>query len=361
VIGHGSVTLVKPTVETNEEPRGLISMTDLWTPTEVKPPHIPVLVIGPKCGELPYSNETLWDMGECFLWMHLGNITFLSDAVIIDNDSYVLISENCHPRYWSGIYEKPDSITYEYDMYESAICLGHQHTAVFGHWLLEILPAYAVIPKDVLNMSVVVVPELRPHVLDGLEMVGVLKCQIVAGLDRAIFARNFYTARFSFCGELTKFLVTNCRKMIVEKFGLWKGPPTKFELYNRRNTDRCIGNFVEVLNGVMAEWPQFPWEECPDLRRIEQSARFFEQVKFLFAIHGSVLANMMFMQDETAVASIEMEQWLFSFFLLSGLTRKYHVFACYREIPWKSLTPNILDVRRLLPLFKRGLEMLQLI
>jgi hypothetical protein len=179
--------------------------------------------------------------------------------------------------------------------------------------------------------------------------------------DLVVFAKNFYTANFVFCGDLTQFLITSFRRMVVEKFGLWQQRPTKFELYNRWNRSRACKNFMEVMAAVKSEWSQFPWEECPHVKGIEQSALFFDQVKFLFAIHGSVLANMILMQDETAIVSMEMEQWLLSFFWLSGYTGKYHIVGCDQRISYRGMEPNRLDVPHVLSLFRRALELLKLI
>jgi hypothetical protein len=40
---------------------------------------------------------------------------------------------------------------------------------------------------------------------------------------------------------------------------------------------------------------------------------FFEEVTLLFGIHGWVFANILFIRDDTALVSVEMEQWLLSF------------------------------------------------
>jgi hypothetical protein len=357
--GYGSITLTRPTVTTTLSPPGLVFSVDLSKNLPIPPPHEPQIMC--EAGNLVYSNGRMQHMNNAFVWMHFVNVTFLSENVILHDDQFIILTQACHPRYWPWLYQQPQKVTYEYAMYESAICLGHQHSADFGHWFLEVLPAYCVIPRDVLLKSIVVLPEFHAHLLDGFSLLGVREEQIVTGLGLSVFARNFYTASFVFCGDLTQFLIVSFRTMLVKRFGLWKNPPTKFELHNRWNMSRSCGNFWEIMDAVKSTWPQFPWEECPHVLGIENQAKFFEQVKLLYGIHGSVFANVLFMQDNTALVSVEMEQWLLSFLWLSAYTGKYHTLGRDPRITWRGLTPNILDVSYVLSLIKRGLETLKVI
>jgi hypothetical protein len=241
-------------------------------------------------------------------------------------------------------------------MYESAICLGHQHSSDFGHWFLEVFPAYAALPTDLLRKSVVVVPEPYHHVFDGFAYLGVRPNQIIAGVNIPIFAKEFYTVDFIICGDLNKFLITKLRARFVESFNLCKEKPAKFLTFNRRNMSRSIGNYEELRTAIRERFPSIPWEDSLNLLTLKEQAVYFDKVKFLFGVHGSVLANIIFMQDDTAVLDLQMEQWLLSFLWLAAYTGKFMVVARDHRIGWRTLTPNIVDIELVLSMVKAGLE-----
>jgi hypothetical protein len=158
-----------------------------------------------------------------------------------------------------------------------------------------------------------------------------------------------------FCGDLTRFLIASLTKLFTERFGLGHVTPTKFELYNRWNMSRAIGNFKELMDATKAKWPAIPWEECRHYNTLKEQAKFFDGVKFLFGVHGSVLANIIFMRPDTAVVDLQMEQWLLSFLWLSAYTGKYMVAGRDPRISWRGKTPNMIDIGYVLQLFEKAL------
>jgi hypothetical protein len=226
---------------------------------------------------------------------------------------------------------------------------------------LEVFPAYAVIPKDILERSVVVVPERYDHVVDGFAFLGVSPDQIVAGVNIPVFALEFYIADFIICGDLNVFLITTLRKMFIERFNLHQKPPQKFLTFNRWKMSRAIGNYDELKAAVKEKWPAIPWEDSLHLKTLAEQAAYFDDVKFLFGVHGSVLANIIFMQDNTVVVDLQMEQWLLSFLWLSAYTGKHIVVGRDPRITWRGLTPNIIEIPYVLSLFEAGLKAIEAI
>jgi hypothetical protein len=358
--GYGNITLDHPTVVMNAALEGTITDTQLSQSLPYPPPHNPVLIGGPG-GVFPYTNNAFIGDTAGFRWLYLENVTFTSENVILSKNRYLMLTHACHPRYWEGIYQQPERVTYSYAMYESAICIGHQHSSDFGHWFLEVLPAYAAIPRDTLLSSIVVLPEYHDYIADHLAVFGVHPSQIVTGLQLTVFARHFYTAEFTVCGDLLAYLITNFRNFVIEKFGLARTPPHRFMLHNRWNMSRAIGNWVELVDAVREKWPNVKWEECPVVLGLQRSAVFFDQVKLLFGVHGSIMANVMFMQPNTSLVSLDMEQWLLSFFWLSAFTGKYVTAGRDMRITWRGLTPNIVDVPYVVSLIGNGLEQLKVV
>jgi hypothetical protein len=300
-------------------------------------------------------------MPDRFILLSLDNVTFMTENVYLYDNQYVIMTETCHPRYWAQFYQSPEKITYEYAMYESAICLGHQHSSDFGHWFLEVLPAYSVIPREILFNSVVVLPEFHDYLVDHLSVLGVHESQIVTGLGVTVFARHFYTAEFTFCGDLVRFLIVSFRNLIIQKFNLGVAPATRFMLHNRWNMSRAIANWDGLVTAVREKWPTVPWEECPVMIGLEKSAIFFDRVKLLFGVHGSIMANIMFMQPDTSLVSLEMEQWLLSFLWVGAYTGKYITLGRDMKITWRGLTPHVVDVPYILSLLDHALQQLKVV
>jgi hypothetical protein len=50
---------------------------------------------------------------------------------------------------------------------------------------------------------------------------------------------------------------------------------------------RAIGNFAEFMDQTKMRWQSISWEKCPHHTKLKH------QAKFVFGLHGSVLANIM--------------------------------------------------------------------
>lgn len=359
---NDSITLTFPGVEFNGRPNGLKWAKELFQRPKLPQPHNPV-VIGNAAheGMLVYRDNQFVHTKKEVTLIHMENVLFTSDNTIIQDNKYVMLTDSCHPRYWAMFYKAPDSITYNYPCYESAISIGHQHSSDFGHWFLEVLPCYAVIPKEILQSSVVVVPYIAKHVIEGFKFLGVDESQIVAGIEIPVFAKKFYTVDYIICGDLNGFLISNMRRLFVERYGLWKDAPTRYITFNRRNMSRCMANYDEFRNRIAQKWPGIPWEDGVTSANLEEQARYFSTVKFIFTIHGSILANIIFMQDNTAVVDLQMEQWLLSFLWLSAYTGKHIIVGRDPRISWRGLRPNVVDLNYALQLVEAGLRAIQAI
>jgi hypothetical protein len=76
---------------------------------------------------------------------------------------------------------------------------------------------------------------------------------------------------------------------------------------------RAIANYEEIQEAVRNEFPSIPWKDSFNFLTLKEQAAYFDDVKFLFGVHGSVVANMIFMQHNTAIVDLQMDQWLLSF------------------------------------------------
>lgn len=356
-IGEGSVTLRLPRVMFSESIKGIVSRTNLYEEVSIPKPH-PIIPIGAAAqgNQIPYTGGQIFSIDQNLILYHITNATFTSESVIIQDNDFYLFTQACHPRYWSMFYHSPPSVTLPYKIYNSAICLGHQHSSDFGHWFLEVFPAYAIMPKDILQKSVVVVPFIRPHVIEGFKFLDIPKEHIVEGDNIVLHANNFYTMRYTFCGDLNKVLITKLRELFIKRFDLGKNPPTEYLTFNRPNMSRCMKNYDEVRNALKEKFPKIDWKDGIYHKTLAEQAAYFDKVKFVFVVHGSVLANIIFMQVDTAIVDLQMEQWLLSFLWLSTYTGKYMVVGRDPRISWRGLTPNVVDVSYVLELVEKAFQ-----
>ena len=74
-------------------------------------------------------------------------------------------------------------------------------------------------------------------------------------------------------------------------------------------------------------------------------------MKLVFAVHGSVLSNIIFMQDKTIVIELQMEKVLPSFFYASILTGKNLICCRDRNISYRSKKPNKANITTIIEAF----------
>ena len=351
---EASVTLYYPRVlyDMQSLPK-ILSKEKLDTEINILQPH-EITKVGDATKDcyLPYLNGQFGPLNQEIWFYHFSDTMVLSENVIVADGNYHLFSRSCHPRYWEQFYSPPAIVTYEYKEYNNVICLGHQHTSDFGHWFLEVLPAYAIMPKSILYNSIVLVPFKRQHVVEGLKLLGVQPYQILAGDNILVFAKHFYTLDHAICGDLNKYLIESMRLYFIQKFNLGNSPPTEYLTFNRPNMSRCIGNYVELRDAIKKRWPNIDWKDGVYHQTLEKQARYFDKVKFVFSVHSSMFANIIFMQANTVVVDLQMEQWLLSFLWLASYTGKYMVVGRDPHISWRGLTPNIVDTNYVIQLFE---------
>ena len=283
------------------------------------------------------------------------NTVFTTECVIIKENGYHTFKHACHPRYWKigQPYHTPH-ITYE--MYDKVICIGHQHSSDWGHWFLEVFPGYIALPSELLNDCVVCVPFAKDFIINNFESIGVKSWQIIEGDNKRYYANTLYTIESLWCGDLNRFLLVNMKRFFNKKFELDLIKPSKCLIYNRaKGMSRRLKNIDEFMAAVREKWPQFIWECILPPPNIEDCTRYFASLKLFFGIHGSILANEIFMHAGTSVVELQMSSWLLSFVNLGPMTGIHQIVGRDSNIKYKSLNETTVDLNYLLKLIKAGL------
>ena len=283
------------------------------------------------------------------------NVVFSTECVIIKENGYHTFKHACHPRYWRiGLPYHTPHITYE--MYDKVISIGHQHSSDWGHWFLEVFPGYVALPEELLHNCFICLPFARDFIINNLLSIGVQPWQIIEGDNKRYYANTFYTIESLWCGDLNRFLLVNMKYYFFKKFKLDLIKPSRCLLYNRaKGMNRRIKNFDEFFNAVQEKWPQFIWESIYPPAFIEECTRYFASVQLFFAIHGSILANEIFMHAGTVVVELQMSAWLLSFINLGPMTGIYQIEGRDSNVVYRDLEESTLDLQYLMRLIKAGL------
>ena len=287
------------------------------------------------------------------------NTFFTTESVIINENGYHTYKHACHPRYW-GIgqpYYSP-SITCQH--YNSVICVGHQHTDAFGHWFLEIFPIFLVLPKEIIQKSIIALP-IMDFMIPHMQSIGIERWQLVGSINQPFYANKLYIVHSLWCGDLNRFLLVSMKQFFVKKYKLNYIKPTKFVLYNRKRTmPRSISNVEELISTANQKYPKYHWEKDNIPPKFNDVMRYFRSIKLLFAIHGSALANEIFMQEHTAVIEVHMSDWLLSFLNLGPMTGITHIVGRNSSIPYREVVDNYFQPNYFIRLVDAAMKVLKL-
>ncbi|EAX87312.1 hypothetical protein TVAG_169450 [Trichomonas vaginalis G3] len=280
------------------------------------------------------------------------NSVFTPESVIVKWNGFHVMSLVCHPRFWNASYSKFYNINFiTYYKYHSAVCIGHQHTSDFGHWFLEVLPCFFAVPQWILDTSVIVVPHYKKYIVEHLSLFNITEDKIIFAEDTYLYAENLYMMHSNWCGDINQLLIQNMKQKFIEMFKLNREKPSKYVLYNRFNMSREIGNWQEVLDAIRTQHPEYKWEVGYNLITLAEQAKYFNSIRVFFAVHGSVLSNIIFMQKGTSVVELQMEKWLLSFIYLGGFTEVNMIEgrdASIMHIPVQKTNVDALYISRLI-------------
>ena len=318
----------------------------------------PISVVTDKdgAGYIPWNGQGEFSGRKDTHLIEIHDVILTTEIVIIKENGYHLFKRECHPRYWGWTNQHYYDPKITFNKYDVVTCIGHQHTTDFGHWFLEVLPAFATLPPEIISVTYVALPIARPFVIEGLEFFGYSRERIIEGINIPLYAKKLYTVESSWCGDLNWFLITKMRKIMIERLNLNKKPPHRFVLYNRVNHSREIENWEELKSQINTKWPQFTWEEVNLPNTMPEQLRYFNEIKFIFTIHGSILANEIAMQDNTVIIEVQMEQWLLSFIWLGLMTGKNVVQGRDNRIKWMVKQKTKVNINYMLNLIETGLK-----
>lgn len=272
------------------------------------------------------------------------NVFLTTETVIIKDDGYYVFKRACHPRYWGiGIpFHTPE---FNYTKFQKVICIGHQHSYDWGHWSVEVLPAILALPEMYLRDSIIVFSKINDFMIDDLLHFDIEPWRLWAEMNGRLYAETYITVRSIWCGDINRRLILNMRDIVVDKFGLDRIKPSRFVLANRKpHLARVVGNFDEFFFATQRMWPYIKFENYTSYFEFESQCKYFNSMNFLWAVHGSLMTNILYMQPNTCVVEVfPKDSWLLSFINICQMTQKFQVLG-RDDILFRELVLNTINI-----------------
>ncbi|EAX96569.1 hypothetical protein TVAG_041710 [Trichomonas vaginalis G3] len=273
------------------------------------------------------------------------NVICRTDLSFYSNNSIYMQNVNCRTRFYNYSSKEHPYIDIKYNSYDNVICIGHQHSSDFGHWMIETFPLMWYIPKSVLNQSVIAIPRISQFVVDCLSILGVKKSSIIYGDDLYFHAKKLHTVTAPYCDYISYQAILNHRKNIVNSLSLDKVKPSRLVFFNRkRGMSRYLANIEMLIEEASRKYTNSTFELGIFYDRIVDQIKYFNEIKLLMAVHGSLMANLIFMQPETYVIEIQMEHIFFCFLRTAIFTGKKVTVVRDQSISYRSIQDNMVNI-----------------
>ena len=345
---NSNITIYRhPILHQNDFPPTLLTRFLLRKPVPYLSNFEPVYVNGSSKYQLSISC-----LYESPVLLTINNTIVSTENVYYINNSIYIADIQCHPRFWHWNSSQHDRLYVQYIHVDSVIAIGHQHSSDFGHWLLETLPAFVAIPKQIRDKSYLLLPSLPYHAENSLKFFGFNISHVIYGENQYVYANKIYSIYSHYCGTLNQWLLANFRSQVILRLNIDQEKPTLCVLFNRnKGQSRFLSNFDDIIKALSIRFPNETFQKGVFYTSFEQQVFYFNKMKLVFAVHGSVLSNIIFMQDKTIVIELQMEKILPSFFYASILTGKNLICCRDRNISYRSKLPNTANISTIIEAF----------
>jgi capsular polysaccharide biosynthesis protein len=272
-------------------------------------------------------------------------VEFITMEDVYVNNEGIVIKDNvfypgdcdCHwqqcMNFDYGVFRK----YWKFDEYDECICITHEYGWFFAHLIIDFLPRFFLVPEEVRQRSNVIVTSAFPQMIEALSLVGIKNSQIVyLEPERLIKVNTLHTVAPITCTKFYGNLLLNMRKIIADRYGLDKRPPTNYIIYNRENAQyRVITNFDEITKAIKLSFPKYRWKNFKIPSCLVDQFKYFNSIRVFIAVHGAAFANTLFMQPETVCGEVQVDRWVDNYLWTSLLTNVYHIVARDSKILWR--------------------------
>ena len=174
----------------------------------------------------------------------------------------------------------------------------------YGHFILDKLGCIMLLPDEVIQRSCIILSTILPVFPELLKIVGFLPSQMLFFDNNDwVYAKKLHV--FTNNRPLNCFggpPIYKLHKIFRKHFQLNSIEPTKYALFNRKAKSRVISNFNELVEMTHKTFPDYKWEEIPDIQgNLTTVAKTWASIRFIFLIIGANAANGIFMKEGTVI------------------------------------------------------------
>ena len=320
-----------------------------------------------------YPNKTEWKQQiDQYLVRHfIAKDVYIHPEMVLYWDNLIFLNRSSCQANFTLASTKPIVFHLSPKSYDLVISLHHQSGALFGHFVTDILPKFALLPEKYLKEAYFMVNYDRNKRLFLDQFYDIMRIPP----DHLIMEREIVYAKKAIIiesGECTSpnpFVLNMFRKMCIKHFSLSTDPPDKYVIYNRNfgrtRLYRRLLNIEDLLMIVhrykqLSTYHFILYDDSNGLSVLKQ-AQFYSTIKLLFAVDGAGLGNTLFMQDHTALIEIFIStiKNYIGFFLLS--MSNCRVFIGYRDIHIQLIknSPNVFSASNFIQLLTLAIEKLE--
>lgn len=243
-----------------------------------------------------------------------------------------------------------------YTVYKVEYLLNFMHwSSLYGHFLIDYLPLVTTLSYELRLRSHVLMPVDMPHVHHLMTLFGFRDSNLhFAEEGKVYFGEHVYTTETLHMMLMFPGMITRMRMVFAKALNLDKKNPWRFVLYNRKS-NRRIDNMDAIASFLCGKFPSVSFDLYRDEERMNLAPEkkwtdkmlFYNEMMFLFAIHGSGSLNAVFMQPNTVAVILETEGSWSSIFAAIAQACKLHLYTTrdrtykhykrHREVPLKEL------------------------
>lgn len=232
--------------------------------------------------------------------------------------------------------------------YESVVAIGHLYTAIYGHFINEIMAPSQLIPAEIRKKSYIVVQGNRSmceelvRVLDFEDRIIYLTC------DQFVFCRDLYTV----CDPRTHGgyygpCLGNLSIVVRKYFNLTKIQPLYVGLHKRRGPTRVIANLNEIINFSKNLNESIQFMYVPDITNTTlEIAKIHASLRVLVGSTGSNLIRSIYMHPFTCVVQICPPSFNFAVTVQEIVCNLYSIVVTEPKFSFREKSPQYINITK---------------
>ena len=197
--------------------------------------------------------------------------------------------------------------------FDEAIYLVNHFMHMHAHCILDLLAPFNLLPEDVKRKYPLIIGIPSQFVIEAYCALGYNRSNlflIPSGNDFVLVHKMHYVFGIDQVNSHFGLSLQKLRASLKRVLGFDLIPPTRYILVNRKPKEkRYFYNFKELCSAIIEKFNKYNWEIIEAVPSdLNSTVMFWNSVKLVHAVAGSVFANALFMQNGTA-ACLHLANW----------------------------------------------------